>query len=80
MDQNPTNPTLDQTDSNTLMRNQGVSNTKTPVKYIKSLNTHKRVDIVLSELYEKHQWMIKDLIYYIVTAGLIKKNSVLSLV
>ena len=55
MDQNPTNPALDQADSDTLTRNQGVINAETPAKYIKGLNTRKRVDIVLSELYKKHQ-------------------------
>jgi hypothetical protein len=62
------------------MRNQDVINAETLAKYIKDLNTCERVDIVLSELYKKHWWMIKDLVYYIITTGLIKKNDVSSLV
>ena len=50
-----------------------VDSPKKPTKYIKGLKTRERVDMVLSELNEKHRWSIKDFIYHLVTAEPTKK-------
>ena len=44
-----------------------------PTQYIRGLSIQERVDMVLYELNEKHQWSIKDLVYYMVTVKPIKK-------
>ena len=46
------------------------------IQYVKGLSTCERVDMVLYELHAKHWWLIKDLLYHMVTAGPNKKNGV----
>jgi len=38
-----------------------------------SLSKRERVDMVLNELFEKHRWSVKDLIYHLVTEEPVKK-------
>jgi hypothetical protein len=37
------------------------------------LKARERVDIVLAEIYEKHQWSMKDFVYHLVTAESTRK-------
>ena len=49
-----------------------VINLKKLTQYVRSLSKWEKVNIMLYELNEKHQWSIKDLIYHLVTAEPIK--------
>jgi hypothetical protein len=64
----------------TPMRKRRVFQLNKPVPYVRGLGTRERVDMVLSELFEKHRWSIKDFIRHLVTAEPVKKNGVRSLV
>jgi hypothetical protein len=66
-------PTSGQADTNSPMRKRRVLNPDKPTKYIGGLSRRERVDMVLSELNDKHRWSIKDLIYHLVTAEPTKK-------
>jgi hypothetical protein len=55
------------------IRKRRVINPNKPIPYVKGLSKRERVDMVLNELFEKHRWSIKDLIYHLVTAEPEKK-------
>ena len=50
------------------VRKRRVFHTNKPIPYVRGLSKRERVDMVLHELFEKHRWSIKDLIYHLVTA------------
>ena len=55
------------------IRKRHVFHTNKPTPYVGRLSKRERVDMVLNELFEKHRWSIKDLIYHLVTAKPEKK-------
>ena len=66
---NPTSP-QDEISAN---ESRPDSQPKASSEYVKGLDSRERVDMVLGDIYKKHRWTIKDLLFHMVTAEPTKK-------